>query len=66
MTPETLHCHPAAELPDTEKLVLVYAPTDDEPVFMGWYDGYGWVTLELNEYQPGVVRAWAELPEGPR
>lgn len=52
-------------LPDAEMSVLVFSPENDEPVWIGFYDGERWVSDGLVEYETPVV-AWAELPGGVR
>ena len=59
------------ELPDAETTVLVYAPGADEPVWLGYYDGDDWLTVDHRIYgEPedvdALVTAWAPMPSGPK
>jgi hypothetical protein len=53
----------ADSLPDADITVLMFAPTNDDPVWPGYLDGTEW------RYVNGSVAsqpiAWAEMPEGP-
>lgn len=51
-----------AELPDAEMTVLIATPDEDEPVWLGYFDGRDWRTVEGR-----LVRAthWSTLPEPP-
>lgn len=65
---ETLHWHPAAELPEPYRSVLVYVPSvaiRQWRISIGFYTGAEWVNSDSVHYEAGSVRAWAELPEGP-
>ena len=55
----------ADEYPDTGRDVLVFAPDEDEPCWIGFFDGEQWVSDGLVPYANGAVLAWADLPEGP-
>ena len=62
---ETIRWHSVdVELPDPDTTVLLYAPTADEPVWLGWYDGAFWFAVDAMEYEDGAVKAWAYLPAG--
>jgi hypothetical protein len=62
-------------LPDDERLVLVYMPESNEPVWIGYYveaDDNEDDPVEEGEWRgpsgeplPGVTH-WAYLPEGPK
>lgn len=62
---ETILWQSAERLPDSDLSVLVYAPACDEPVWIGFYDGDGWVSADGAMYRKGHVKAWANLPAGP-
>lgn len=61
---EAVRWHSAAELPDSDLSVLIYAPNMDEPVWIGWHDGMSWVGADGAKYPPGSVVAWSDLPAG--
>jgi hypothetical protein len=52
-------------LPDADECVLVFSPENDEPVWIGFYDGEQWVSDGCIAYETPVV-AWAHLPGGVR
>ena len=55
-------------MPDDDTTVLVYAPKSDEPVWLGYFDGADWVTVDGTPYDEddgSVPIAWAPLPQGP-
>lgn len=54
------------EMPDDGTTVLIYAPEDEEePVWLGWWDGAAdtWMTAE--GFPIGMVTWWADVPAGP-
>jgi hypothetical protein len=58
------------QLPDAETTVLVHAPGADEPVWLGWYDGFFWFAVTGDGYGDedeiaAEVKAWATMPGGP-
>jgi len=53
------------QMPDADQTVLVWAPTVDEPVWLGWYDGAFWFAIDAADYEDDAVKAWASLPSGP-
>lgn len=60
----------ADELPDNDTTVLVHAPGADEPVWLGFYDGCFWFSVDGPTYGdeeeiPAPVLAWAVMPKGP-
>lgn len=60
----------ADSLPDADTTVLVYALGADEPVWLGWYDGFFWFAVTGNGYGDedeiaAEVTAWANIPRGP-
>ena len=62
---ETIQWHSVGdELPDAETTVLVQAPTLEEPVWLGWYDGCFWFAVDATDYEDGEVIAWAHIPTG--
>lgn len=55
----------AEELPDSDTTVMVFAPDNDEPVWLGWYDAD---TEEWREIGAGAlpsVTHWTDIPRGP-
>jgi hypothetical protein len=51
-------------MPDDDETVLVFAPTADDPVWLGFHDGAdGWRYVDAS-LAPGVT-CWAPMPEGP-
>lgn len=61
---ETITWHSAERVPDSDRSVLICAPGASDPVWVGFWDGDGWVSDGLIPYAEGAVRAWAELPAG--
>lgn len=55
---------PAALMPDPDTTVVVrIALPDGEPVWLGYYDGMEWQSVDGN---PIDVLAWADMPGGPK
>jgi len=52
-------------LPDDYLNVLIHAPNDDEPIWLGYVDGECWRTVEGIPLPEGHVVDWAEMPAGP-
>jgi hypothetical protein len=57
-------------LPDDDTTVLVSAPGSDEPVWLGFYDGVYWFSVDGPTYGDpeeiaAEVVAWAPMPKGP-
>jgi hypothetical protein len=57
----------ADELPDEDIIVLVFSPSESEPVWPGYFDGQSadgdtWRTASGHRIE---VTHWAELPTGP-
>jgi len=71
VTQETISWHSVEEsLPDDVEMVLVHAPGADEPVWLGFYDGVHWFSVDGPEYGneeeiAATVKAWAVMPKGP-
>ena len=64
---EAIEWHSVTDsLPDVDTTVLVYAPEDADPVWLGYYDGDSWDSAEGMPYRAGAVTAWAAMPEGPQ
>jgi hypothetical protein len=66
---ETVVWYSADVPPDADTTVLVYAPGSDEPVWLGYYDGFSWFEIGGAEYGNAEeladrVTAWAPLPAG--
>lgn len=58
----TLNWHPAKARPDADMTVIVHAPSESEPVWLGYFDGKRWRSVEG---VPIRVTHWTELPEPP-
>lgn len=59
----------ADHLPDSDEVVLVSAPGANEPVWLGFYDGVYWFSVDGPEYGneeeiAATVVAWAVMPKG--
>lgn len=63
-------------IPDAERLVLIYCPEQPEPVWLGYWEDNDWDDDPTTPDEPGQwmalsgypvqgVTHWAELPEGP-
>jgi hypothetical protein len=53
----------ATHTPDADTTVLIHCPAEDEPVWMGYFDGEEWRSVEG---VPVEVTDWADMPEGPK
>jgi len=53
----------ADQMPDSDETVLVYGPTLDPDVWLGYHDGECWRDVAGEKLEP--VLAWAPLPEPP-
>jgi hypothetical protein len=68
---EVIQWHAVTEqLPDADTTVLVCAPEADDPVWLGFYDGFFWFLVTLDGYGDpdqiaAEVIAWAPVPRGP-
>jgi hypothetical protein len=51
----------AADLPDADLTVIVRLRNNEEPVWLGYFDGDQWCDLDG---QPVEVVRWAEMPLG--
>ena len=69
MTPETITWIPVTErLPDEDETVLIYAPTSDEPVWLGFmsvYTGHWYDADDGYRMTSRAVTHWAAIPKGP-
>lgn len=54
----------AEHLPDVDQTVQVTLLGDDEPVWLGFFDGTGWVDATTGGEFMREVIAWAEMPRG--
>ena len=55
------------QIPDENTTVFVYCPIDEcEPVWLGWFEGGVWRSVDAQEYERDSVTAWAVMPVGPR
>lgn len=52
------------EMPDADSTVIIHAPKDDEPVWLGYFDGSVWRGVHGGELFHRVSH-WMELPEPP-
>ena len=52
----------ATELPDDDLAVLVYVPSRDDPVWLGYHTENGWSFVEGDRCEP---THWMELPQVP-
>ena len=50
------------ELPDADQTVLIHHPKNDEPVWLGFFDGEQWHDVDA---MPAEVSHWAPMPEPP-
>jgi hypothetical protein len=63
---ERIYWIPAsAKLPDDEMTVMVYHPTLNEPVWLGYHNQGFWYTPSGEPLPENTVTHWAEMPEGP-
>ena len=54
----------ANDPPDSDTTVLVYMPNGEEPVWLGFRDAEGWVSIDGVAFLEGAVTAWAPMPRG--
>ncbi|MBS3954081.1 MAG: hypothetical protein KGZ88_14115 [Methylomicrobium sp.] len=52
-------------LPDDEMTVLLYHPTLNEPVWLGYYFQKFFYDVQGGQHPNGAVTHWAEMPFGP-
>lgn len=57
---------PADRLPDADETVMIVTPTHDDPVWLGYYDGTTWITVEGLPLADHAVTAWTPMPRGPQ
>lgn len=62
--PEQITWVSAEHLPDVDETVLVTLLGDDEPVWLGFFDGTDWVDATTGGAFMGNVTAWAAMPRG--
>lgn len=62
--PEQITWVSAEHLPDVDETVLVTLLGDDEPVWLGFFDGTDWVDATTGGAFMGNVIAWSEMPRG--
>lgn len=53
------------DMPDADETVMIFHPAENEPVWMGYYDGARWVSVDGMPIGTAVSH-WATMPEGPR
>lgn len=53
-------------MPDADETVIIATPTLGDPVWLGYYDGTSWITVEGYPLADGVVEFWAPMPRGPQ
>jgi hypothetical protein len=51
--------------PDDNTTILIFSPTSDEPVWLGYYESKEWYVADGYMLPPGSVTYWANLPNGP-
>ena len=51
--------------PDSCQTVLIFSPSADSPIFMGYFDDDEWHGIYEHQIG-GKVTHWAALPEGPK
>lgn len=51
-------------LPDDEITVLIAVRDDDEPVWLGWHDEFGWHSADAGPLGDKVTH-WRPIPAGP-
>lgn len=54
----------ADHLPDVDETVMVTLQGDDEPVWLGFFDGTDWVNATTGGEFFGEVIAWSTMPRG--
>jgi hypothetical protein len=52
----------AEVMPDSDTTVMIFDPTADEPVWLGYFDGEAWRAVDGMQAHP---THWMDLPEGP-
>ena len=52
------------EMPDSEQSVLIHAPDEDEPVWLGYHDGESWRWIDARQLETKVTH-WMSIPEPP-
>ena len=62
--PEQITWVSAEHQPDVDETVLVTLLGDDEPVWLGFFDGTDWVDATTGGAFMGNVTAWAAMPRG--
>lgn len=68
MLTEQINWIPVTErLPDEDETVLIYAPTSDEPIWLGFMSGASgrWYDVDGYHLTPRAVTHWAAIPKGP-
>ena len=66
-TQETITWHLIEDgLPHTYQAVLVFTPTLSEPVCPAFWDGEYWRDVDAMPLENKAVKAWADMPEGPK
>lgn len=63
-TTETITWVSASTPPDDEQTVLIYAPQEDDPIWLGYHDGDAWREASGGQVSTPVTH-WAEMPKGP-
>lgn len=52
-------------LPDDGMTVLLYHPTLNEPVWLGYLNQHFFYDVQGDQHPNGVVTHWADMPAGP-
>ena len=64
---EKIHWNkPADGMPDAEETVLIFSPSADEPVWLGYHDGTKWRLVDGFPLADNEVTFWAPMPGGPK
>ena len=64
---EKIHWNkPADCMPDADETVLIFSTHSDEPVWLGYYDGTTWITVEGFPMAYNEVAYWSPMPRGPQ
>lgn len=63
---EKIHWSVASDgLPDADETVHICMPGNDEPVWIGYFDGTTWRTSDGFPVKAGEVTYWAPMLKGP-
>jgi hypothetical protein len=54
------------ELPDDCETVILFLPSHDDPVQVGFHGDDGWMDYNGRAFNAGLVTHWQPLPEPPK